>query len=492
MADMTSPSHRPPAGDASALTRDNLLLSQALQALHRGDLELAQAMIQAAQGTALSLGDVFRHYQSELETQAMDLRESQQRAESSLDWFAQLFRGLPMPALLVDGRGMVSDANAVAAEELSLRATRGERPAPDLAPPTQSQPAHPGYQPHLPFLPLRRLMADAGSESRLQDVLPRATTSDVLTVDNLHLRTPDGRVLLADLRITRMPARSGEHVPPGLLVVVHDRTAQVAAAEALEATARARAERELDLARAAGRAKTQLLSRVSHELRTPLNAVIGFSDLLLSGPETLSPQASFKIGHIQNAGRQLLSLVDDVLQINLAETGQLQHAPTRLDLGALVRDVAEQLQPLAQAGAVRLVTALPQTAAAPVLAWADPKRVREILNNLVSNGIKYNRPQGEVCLQLRSDGSRVVVEVSDTGQGMSADQLDHLFEPFNRLGAEKTRVPGYGLGLNISRGLAQAMGGGLTASSQPGGGSRFFLQLPALAAPTGAATVAGA
>jgi signal transduction histidine kinase len=114
-----------------------------------------------------------------------------------------------------------------------------------------------------------------------------------------------------------------------------------------------------------------------------------------------------------------------------------------------------------------------------VLAWADPERTREILNNLVSNAVKYNRPGGWVRLVVTHDDQLVIIEVRDNGQGMDGEQLSHVFEPFNRLGAEKTRVPGYGLGLTIARTLAAAMGGDLTVQSQQGVGSSFFLTLPA-------------
>jgi signal transduction histidine kinase len=434
-------------------------LSQALTALRRGDLELAQAMLLSSPGSPHTLGEVFRLYQAEVESQAMDLRDNQRRAEHSLDWFAQLFRNLPIAALLVDGRGMVVDANQMAMEELKLLA----------------QPL-----PRTPQLSLRRLMADVDSEARLAQAQSRVNGSRPFELDDVRLRTADGELRWADLRLCLAPAGDNTHDHPGVLCLIHDRTDQIAAAEALEITARAQAERERDLAQAASQAKTQLLSRVSHELRTPLNAVIGFSELLLTGREPLSPQAHFKLQHIKGAGHQLLALVDEVLQFNMAETGQLRHVPARLDLGALVRNVAEQLEPLATAAQVSIDTTIPVTEGRRPLAWADPKRVREILNNLVSNAIKYNRPGGSVTLGVVAGPDQLEVSVADTGHGMTQAQISHLFEPFNRLGAEKGRTQGYGLGLSISRSLAVAMGGGLQVRSKPGEGSLFLLTLPAL------------
>jgi len=460
MSDLTPESPHPPSsggGGGGLLARDNLLLSQALEALRQGDLELAQSMLLAVPGAGVSLGDVFRLYQAELENLTIDLRENQQRAESSLDWFAQVFRGLPMPAVLVDGRGMIVDANVMAIDELGLMAQASAR---------------------TPQVPLRRLMGDHDSETRLANTLPRVSAVGVVALDNVRLRTLDGRLRWADLRLAQVPPRMGERLPSGLLCLLHDRTTQMAAAEALEMTARAKAEHERDLATAATRAKTQLLSRVSHELRTPLNAVIGFSELLLSGRETLSTDARFKLQHIQKAGQQLLTLVDDILQINMAEGGQLRQTPSRLEVWHLVDDVVQQLGPSALTAQVAL-DAEPSMDDLEVLAWADPERTREILNNLVSNAVKYNRPGGWVRLVVTHDDQLVIIEVRDNGQGMDGEQLSHVFEPFNRLGAEKTRVPGYGLGLTIARTLAAAMGGDLTVQSQQGVGSSFFLTLPA-------------
>jgi signal transduction histidine kinase len=461
MSDLT-PEHPklPPSsgGGGGLLARDNLLLSQALEALRQGDLELAQSIVQTVPSAGVTLGDAFRLYQAELENVAIDLRENQQRAESSLDWFVQVFRGLPMPAVLVDGRGMIVDANVMAIDELGLMA----------------QPL-----PRTPQVPLRRLMGDTDSEARLVGTLPRVNAVGVVALDNVRLRTLDGRLRWADLRLSQVPPRLGDRLASGILCLVHDRTSQMAAAEALELTARARAEHERDVATAATRAKTQLLSRVSHELRTPLNAVIGFSELLLSGREGLSPDARFKLQHIQKAGQQLLGLVEDILQINVAEGGQLRQTPARLDVWPLVNEVVQQLGPVASAAQIELdADALPDSHEA--LAWADAERTREILNNLVSNAIKYNRTGGWVRLVVTRNDEQVRIEVRDNGRGMDADQISHAFEPFNRVGAEKTRVPGYGLGLTIARTLAVAMDGDLAVQSQPGVGSSFFLTLPAL------------
>ncbi len=466
VAEPASPPAGPPAGDADRLAHQNLLLTRALDAVQAGDLEAAQDLLQADSGVPLTLGQVFRLYQTELETQSLQLRESQLRTEQTLDWFANLFRTLPVAALLVDRLGMIIDANAMALDELDLRAALRILP-----------------------VPLRRLTANAEGELRLAALLPTVTSEHTGVLDDMALRSLKGRARWADLRITQVPAREMGSAGPLYLCVLNDRTAWVEAQRAREAAAMA--EHQRDLAQSASQAKTQLLSRVSHELRTPLNAVIGFSQLLLMRDEALPDDGRRQVALIQEAGQHLLALVDEVLQINRAEAGQMLLDTQAVSLREQARQVLALQQPAA--APLGLTLTLDDTAAegqaagaagAPeVLALADPRRVREVLTNLVSNAIKYNRSGGWLRLQPGHDAHKVWLAVSDSGIGMSHQQLAHLFEPFNRLGADRLPVAGHGLGLSIARTLAHAMGGTLQVSSTPGIGSRFVLELPRWDAP---------
>ena len=444
--------------------RQNLLLSRALEAVQAGNLEAAQDLLQADNGMALTLGQVFRLYQTELETQSLQLRDSQLRTEQTLDWFANLFRTLPVAALLVDRLGMIIDANAMALDELDLREALRTLP-----------------------VPLRRLTAHAEGELRLAALLPTVTPDHTGALDDMALRTLKGRLRWADLRITQVPAREAGSAGPLYLCVLNDRTAWVEAQHAREA--KALAEHERDLAQTASQAKTQLLSRVSHELRTPLNAVLGFSQLLLMRTDGLPPEGRQQVALIQEAGQHLLALVDEVLQINRAEAGQMLLDTQAVSLREQARQVLALQQPMAERMGLQLVL---DDAAPDVLALADPRRVREVLTNLVSNGIKYNRPGGSLHLQTGHDAHRVWLAVVDTGIGMTPQQMAHLFEPFNRLGAERLPVVGHGLGLSIARTLTHAMGGTLTVHSLPGEGSRFVLDLPRWDAAGPAPAAAGA
>jgi signal transduction histidine kinase len=246
-------------------------------------------------------------------------------------------------------------------------------------------------------------------------------------------------------------------------------------------------------AEAASKAKSLFLSRVSHELRTPLNAINGFSELVLMDAQV--PEASKdKLRHVLNAGRHLLALINQVLDLSQAESAGPPAALQPVPLWPLLADCVALCMPLAQARGVRLdlpelpqvldAQGVPEPGTAPPQVLADPTRLRQVLINLLSNAIKYNRPEGLVTLRCTARPAaaedapaRLGLQVRDTGPGLDAVQQAALFEPFNRLGAEYSGVEGHGLGLSIARMLAQSMGGDIEVESARGEGSTFTLQL---------------
>ena len=234
---------------------------------------------------------------------------------------------------------------------------------------------------------------------------------------------------------------------------------------------------ERDHAAAADLAKSQFLSRVSHELRTPLNAVLGFSQLLELEPGDGERQRIWN-RQVLAAGRHLLALMDDVLDISSAQTGQLTMATEVLPLQPLLNEVLTMLSgAVATAGVVLHDDTRPATAGLSVR--ADRRRLLQVLANLLSNAIKYNRPQGWVRLRVNTHRGRVEISVADGGPGLDALQQARLFQPFERLGAQHGAVGGTGLGLALSRELTEAMGGHIAVESVPGEGSTFTVSLPA-------------
>ena len=245
---------------------------------------------------------------------------------------------------------------------------------------------------------------------------------------------------------------------------------------------------ERDRAAAADLAKSQFLSRVSHELRTPLNAILGFAQLLELDPGGGPGHNERQRGWVQQvlgSGRHLLALMDDILELSSAQTGQLSMSSESLQLRPVVDEVLAMLAGAAHEAGVELV--VDWTAESAVLqVLADRKRLKQIVSNLLSNAIKYNRHGGWVRLNARTRpgagvGVGVIeVDVADSGIGMTHSQRARLFQPFERLGAQRGPIPGSGLGLALSRQLAEAMGGSIhVVASTPGEGSTFSLHLPA-------------
>ncbi len=229
-----------------------------------------------------------------------------------------------------------------------------------------------------------------------------------------------------------------------------------------------------DVALKATQAKNAFLSSTSHELRTPLNAVLGFTQLLQLSD--LSQEDRDSVERILGAGRHLLLLINELIDIARIESGEFSLSVEPVEVQPLVEETCQLMAPIA---AARSIT-IGQYCLHPGLAVrADRLRLRQVLVNLVSNAIKYNRQGGAVSITYQADGAdKATVVVTDTGPGISAANLERIFIPFERLGAEQTAVEGTGIGLPLARAFAEAMNGQLTASSVNGAGSTFTITLP--------------
>ena len=277
----------------------------------------------------------------------------------------------------------------------------------------------------------------------------------------------DGRRLDASLAVTAMRTPEGEL--KGFLGVAVDITER-------------RRSAELELARKtaelANQAKSDFLSKMSHELRTPLNAILGFAQLIeIDRAQPGTSRQRDHAGHIQRAGWHLVRLIDDVLDLASIESGRQGVTIAPVELEPLLADAVRMVQPQLKKYGVSLSTAT-SGATIPRVS-ADPTRLAQVLVNLLGNAAKYNRPKGTVRLSCEAQGSNVRITVADTGRGMSAAQLAHLYEPFNRLGQEGSVIEGTGIGLVITRHLVDMMQGQLDVQSQPGVGTTFTITLPA-------------
>jgi PAS domain S-box-containing protein len=260
--------------------------------------------------------------------------------------------------------------------------------------------------------------------------------------------------------------------PRHVLIMVEDISERKRSEEALR-----EAKEEADRA---NRAKSEFLSRMSHELRTPLNAILGFGRLLerQGGTETQRNHA----GHITNAGRHLLDLINEVLDISRIEAGGLQLSLEPVCVADAVAEAVDLMRPLAAERQISVEVAPSHDAIHYVL--ADRQRLKQVLLNLLSNGVKYIPVGGEVGISFTLDGAEnISLTVSDNGPGIAPEKLSRLFTPFDRLGAEFSSIQGSGLGLALCRRLMIAMQGTITVESSVGGGSKFSIHLPRTESP---------
>lgn len=238
-----------------------------------------------------------------------------------------------------------------------------------------------------------------------------------------------------------------------------------------------KAKRQRALAEAASAAKSEFLSRMSHEIRTPLNAITGFAQLMrlqLGQASGDSPLRSY-IDQILHAGQHLSGLVDDVLDLQQVEAGVLNLRPVPIALEEELVQCLSMLLPMAEQREISMSSFIEPGATA----LADRQRLRQVLMNVGSNAIKYNRHGGTVTVRVAPhDDDHLMLSLEDSGAGMTPDQLARLFQPFERLGRETSNVEGTGLGLIITRSLVESMGGHMDIVSQPGVGTRVNLVLP--------------
>ncbi|HET9821424.1 MAG TPA: ATP-binding protein [Burkholderiaceae bacterium] len=311
-----------------------------------------------------------------------------------------------------------------------------------------------------------RALASSEQTELVSGVLPPGEARRPIHLDAgaAPIRDDDGRLLGAVLVFRDVTQR---RLAEAELTMYREHLEQLVRERTMELeTARNEAER-------ANRAKSQFLSAMSHELRTPMNAILGFSELLRDEP--LSQENALFVRNIHEAGKHLLRLIDDLLDMGRIEAGQFNTTSQPVAVAALL----DALRPLVDALLSRHQVRLELAHGPELSVQADATRLKQVLLNLLSNAIKYNHPGGHVRLGMEQrPGARVRINVHDSGPGIAPERQGLLFQPFQRLGAEHSGVDGMGLGLALSKQLVEMMDGELGVDSTPGVGSTFWIELP--------------
>ncbi len=320
----------------------------------------------------------------------------------------------------------------------------------------------------------------------------RDTPASVFSSGVWRHRLKNGEIILVEIRSHEMTfmGRHGRFVCPiDVTQRMNDAARLARHAEELEERVRQRtaellvSNRELAQATAqaqqASIAKSRFLSTVSHELRTPLNAILGFAQLLtLNRDQALAASQQASYGqHIVDAGKHLLDLINELLDLAAIEAGKTALAIEALELGAVLGDCVALIRPIAEPRGIALRTFDDRT----VRVMSDRTRLKQVLINLLSNAVKYSPEDAVVDVACQHLGDNVRLSVIDHGAGMTPQQVDALYQPFNRLGREAGATQGSGIGLVVSKGLVELMGGRIGVDSVPGVGSTFWIELPASA-----------
>jgi signal transduction histidine kinase len=235
--------------------------------------------------------------------------------------------------------------------------------------------------------------------------------------------------------------------------------------------------RSKDEAEKANRAKSEFLAKMSHELRTPMNAILGFTQFMMKDKkEPLTEFQSSSADHILKAGNHLLELINEILDLSQIEAGKLKIKLEPVDLFSLTNEICDLMQPV---GANHDVTVKNMISDDVPFLNADKMRLKQVLVNLISNGIKYNRKGGEVVLSMEEiESKKIRIKFRDTGYGVSKEQKKIMFQPFERVGAEAKKVDGAGIGLTITKYLVEMMEGHIDLESVVDKGSCFYVDIP--------------
>jgi PAS domain S-box-containing protein len=395
-------------------------------------------------------------HQIELEMQNDELRRVQLALEASRSRYFDLYDLAPVGYLTVDESGLILEANLSAATLLGV--SRSE----------------------LVKRPISRFIVKAQQDIYYQCRKQLMETGQVQTCE-LQVPQSEGTELWVKLNISTAQASAGG---PVLRVILSDISERKFLDQALHET-NLKLENARRVADKANRAKSEFLSSMSHELRSPLNAILGFAQLMESGTPAPTPSQQASINQILRGGWYLLTLVNEILDLALIESGKLSLSLEPIPLAEKLLDCQAMIAPQAQKTDIHLSFPVFDH---PCFVRADRTRLKQVIVNLLSNAIKYNRIGGSVDVTYSACAAgRIRISVHDNGPGLPPEKLSQLFHPFNRLGQEGGSQEGTGIGLVVCKRLVEMMGGEIGVQSSVGVGSVFWFELNLVSAPQSAA-----
>ena len=312
------------------------------------------------------------------------------------------------------------------------------------------------------------------AEAAIKLVLSEKKVTDY----ELTARARDGKKTEVSYNATTFYDR--DRTLQGVLAVARDVTERKRNEQALQET-NVELESAKSAAEQANLAKSDFLSSMSHELRSPLNAILGFAQLIISDSPPPTPSQTASIDQILQAGWHLLKLINEILDLSVIESGKVSLSTEAVSLAEVMSECQAMMEPQAQQLGINMTFPRFDN---PFFVSADRTRLKQIVINLLSNAIKYNKEQGTVVVDCTTSTPGFTrISVKDTGAGLSPEKLAQLFQPFNRLGQEAGGVAGTGIGLVVTKRLAELMGGVLGVESIAGAGSVFWCELISCAAP---------
>lgn len=413
-------------------------------------------------------------HQVELEMQNDELRRTQFDLETARLRYFELYDLAPVGYCTLSEHGMILEANLMAAKLFDT--SRG-----DLVNKPISSFIFKGDQ-DIYYLHRKRLIATGEPQSYELRILNNNSKPVWVNINATYEKDADGVPLLRQVITDISERKQTEQILRESEERYHreqHRLDQILKSSNIElGRATVIAEKASAVAEKANLAKSDFLSNMSHELRTPLGAILGFAQLIESGTPPPTPTQKRNVDQILRAGWYLLDLINEILDLALIESGKLSMSQEPVALAQILRDCQTMIETQAEKHNVHVSFT---DIKVPFVVNADRTRLKQVLINLMSNAIKYNKPGGSVVVSCIQSSERIRICVKDTGQGLAPDQIAQLFQPFNRLGQENNAEQGTGIGLVMTKRLIELMGGEIGLESTLGEGSTFWVEIQLLA-----------